>query len=134
MSELVSDTRAFLRLFHKSGYKDMHVRQGDYEAFFAEADGAPNPMIVPAPATEVGAPGAVPEVQERTVSAPHIASFVSALPVGSVVGAGEAVARLELLGEEIAVVAEHPGTVSAVLVDAGALVEYSAPLVTLLAA
>ncbi|MFD2579984.1 acetyl-CoA carboxylase biotin carboxyl carrier protein subunit [Novosphingobium colocasiae] len=82
-----------------------------------------------ADAAPAGDPGA-----DLIVVAPHIASFLSALPVGSTVAAGEAVARIELLGEEIAVPADRAGTVSQVLAEAGALVEYSAPLVRLLAA
>ena len=132
MSELVSDTRTLLRLFRQSGYKDMHIRLDDYEAFFAWAEGAPNPLSGSDAAAEEAPSAAVGE--DLIVAAPHIASFVSALPVGSTVAAGEAVALIELLGEEIAVPAERAGTVTEVLAEAGALVEYSAPLVRLLAA
>ena len=140
MSELVSDTRAFLRLFRQSGARDMHLRFGEYEAFFAKADGAADPMraaaaVEVAPAAVAGpAPVAAPAAGEVTVTAPHIASFVSALVVGSEVRAGDPVARIELLGEEIAVPADRAGIVAEVMAEAGALVEYSAPLVRLLAA
>jgi len=132
MSELVSDTRTLLRLFRQSGYKDMHIRLDKYEAFFAWPEGAANPLSGSDAAAEEAPSAAVGE--DLIVAAPHIASFVSALPVGSTVAAGEAVALIELLGEEIAVPAERAGTVTEVLAEAGALVEYSAPLVRLLAA
>ncbi|WP_374414687.1 biotin/lipoyl-containing protein [Novosphingobium colocasiae] len=134
MSELVSDTRTFLRLFRHSGYKDMHIRLGDYEAFFASPDGAANPLLAGEVTAGVDAAPAGDPGADLIVAAPHIASFVSALPVGSTVAAGEAVARIELLGEEISVPADRAGTVSHVLAEAGALVEYSTPLVRLLAA
>lgn len=140
MSELVSDTRAFLRLFRQSGARDMHLRFGDYEAFFARTDGGADPMraaapeAVAEPAPVAPVPVAAPAAGDVTVTAPHIASFVSALAVGSEVRAGDPVARIELLGEEIAVPADRAGIVAEVMAEAGALVEYSAPLVRLLAA
>jgi len=137
MTDIITDTRALLRLFRQSDYGDLHLRSGDYELFVARAHGGANPLRAPiaqaGPSLELGAPtrsGAT----EHLVSAPHIASFVSALAVGTAVAAGDAVARIELLGEPIDLLAEQAGLVTDVMAKPGALVEYAAPLVRLLAA
>lgn len=136
MTDIITDTRALLRLFRQSGYADIHLRSGDYELFVATLGGGANPLhasvaveAAPLPAILVEAAKA-----EQLVSAPHIASFVSALAVGSAVAAGDAVARIELLGEPIDLCADQPGLVTEVLAEPGALIEYAAPLVRLLAA
>jgi biotin carboxyl carrier protein len=136
MNDIVTDTRALLRLFRQSGYGDFHLRSGDFEMFVARPGGGANPLravaaVEAVPPSQTAVPSAA---TERLVSAPHIASFVSALPVGSAVAAGDAVARIELLGEPIDLVAEGPGMVTEVMAQPGALVEYAAPLVRLLAA
>lgn len=138
MTDIITDTRALLRLFRQSGYADIHLRSGDYELFVATPGGGVNPLHAPvsadvAPAPSVAAPVDAARV-EQLVSAPHIASFVSALSVGSAVAAGDAVARIELLGEPIDLRAGQPGLVTEVLAEPGALIEYAAPLVRLRAA
>jgi biotin carboxyl carrier protein len=50
------------------------------------------------------------------------------------VAAGDAVARIEVLGEPIDLCADQPGLVTEVLAEPSALIEYAAPLVRLLAA
>jgi biotin carboxyl carrier protein len=137
MTDIVTDTRALLRLFRQSDYGDLHVRSGDYEMFVARPHGGANPlrasMAQAGTSPEPSAPTHV-EATEHLVSAPHIASFVSALAIGSAVAAGDAVARIELLGEPIDLLAEQAGLVTDVMAKPGALVEYAAPLVRLLAA
>jgi biotin carboxyl carrier protein len=137
MSAIITDTRALLRLFRQSGYGDVHLRLGDYELFVAKPEGGANPLRAAAPEAIAPPQPAAPTpsaTTEQLVSAPHIASFVSALAVGSNVAAGDAVARIELLGEPIDLCAEGPGMVIEVLAQPGALIEYAAPLVRLLAA
>ncbi|HUD90975.1 hypothetical protein [Sphingobium sp.] len=138
MTDIVTDTRALLRLFRQSGYADIHLRSGDYELFVARPGGGANPLHAQVVAEAAAAPSAAAPMEtekvEQLVSAPHIASFVSALSVGSTVVAGDAVARIELLGEPIDLCADQPALVTEVLAEPGALVEYGAPLVRLLAA
>ncbi|WP_311268182.1 hypothetical protein [Sphingobium sp. WCS2017Hpa-17] len=138
MTDIITDTRVLLRLFRQSGYADIHLRSGDYELFVATPGGGANPLHAPvaveaAPAPLSAIPVAAAKV-EQLVSAPHIASFVSALSVGSAVAAGDAVARIELLGEPIDLCVDQPGLVTEILAEPGALIEYAAPLVRLLAA
>ncbi|SER84935.1 biotin/lipoyl-containing protein [Sphingobium sp. YR768] len=138
MTDIITDTRALLRLFRQSGYADIHLRSGDYELFVARPGGGANPLHAPVAVEAPPAPPAVVPVEtakvEHLVAAPHIASFVSALAVGSAVAAGDSVARIELLGEPIDLCADQAGLVTEVLAEPGALIEYAAPLVRLLAA
>jgi acetyl-CoA carboxylase biotin carboxyl carrier protein len=138
MTDIITDTRALLRLFRQSGYADIHLRSGDYELFVATPNGGANPLHAPVavearPALPMPVPAEAAKA-EQLVSAPHIASFVSALAVGSAVAAGDAVARIEVLGEPIDLCADQPGLVTEVLAEPSALIEYAAPLVRLLAA
>lgn len=139
MSHEVSNARALLRLFEQSGSRDMHVRLGTYEMFVARQDGGANPMLMAAAAepvialdSEVPAPTAHAE-PPLTIVAPHIASLVSSLPVGSAVGPGTKVARIEVLGEHIDLEAERAGFVEAVFVEEGQLVQFDAPILRLVA-
>lgn len=138
MTDIITDTRALLRLFRQSGYADIHLRSGDYELFVATPGGGANPLHAPVAMEVTPATSSAVTVDaakaEQLVSAPHIASFVSALAVGSAVAAGDTVARIELLGEPIDLYADQPGLVTEVLAEPGALIEYAAPLVRLLAA
>lgn len=132
---IVTDTRALLRLFRQSGYADLHLRLGDYELFVARPGGGADPLRVATAAPQSSAEAApAPAAAEQLLVAPHIASFVSALPIGSAVAAGDAVARIELLGEPIDLLAAQAGLVTEVFAEPGALVEYDVPLVRLLAA
>lgn len=138
MTDIITDTRALLRLFRQSGYADIHLRTGDYELFVATSGGGTNPLRASIAVDAAPVRPATTSMEavkaEQLVSAPHIASFVSALSVGSAVAAGDAVARIELLGEPIDLCADQPGLVTEVLAEPGALIEYAAPLVRLLAA
>lgn len=138
MTDIITDTRALLRLFRQSGYADIHLRLGDYKLFVARPGGGANPLHAPIAVEPASVPLSAAPVEaarvEQLVSAPHIASFVSALAVGTAVGAGDAVARIELLGEPIDLCADQPGLVTEILAEPGALIEYAAPLVRLLAA
>jgi biotin carboxyl carrier protein len=137
MTDIVTDTRALLRLFRQSGYGDIHLRLDAYELFISRTGGSANPLREPVAVPDVPSQ---PEGLVQTaatshlVSAPHLASFVSAPDVGSAVAIGDAIARIELLGEPIDLLADHAGYVTEVLAAPGALVEYAAPLVRLLSA
>jgi acetyl-CoA carboxylase biotin carboxyl carrier protein len=120
MSDTIANSRALLRLFIQSDYGELHVRSGDFEMFVARAGGRRNPMRDARAAF--------------LVTAPHIASLVSTLPVGSVVAAGDKVARIALLDEAIDIVADQAGTIDTLLVQPGALIEYATPLLSLTSA
>lgn len=134
---VIDDTRALLRLFEQSGSKDLHVRVGGYALFIARPGGHANPMRAAPAAVAALAPvaaDAATHVPLLTVTAPHIATFVSAIAVGSAVEAGDFIVRLDLLGEPVDLVAEQAGFVEAVLAEPGAVVEYGTPLVRIIAA
>lgn len=126
MNAMVENARALLRLMEKSPWRDIHVRTRDGMLFIAKEGGAANPMRTPAPERCSG-----PRIE---VAAPHLASVVSILPVGSRVVAGDPVGRLELLGETIEIAAPEAGVVEAVFVQEGELVEYEAPLARIVGA
>jgi acetyl-CoA carboxylase biotin carboxyl carrier protein len=125
VSMVISDTRALLRIFEKSDFRDLHLRLDGYSVFFAKPGGGANPMhdcvaAVPARATS-----------SHTIAAPHIASLASVLPTRSIVAIGDVVARLSLLDEFIDVTADQAGTVEAVSAEVGDLLEYGAPILEL---
>jgi biotin carboxyl carrier protein len=138
MSDTIATTRALLRMFEQSGYGDLHVRVGDYALFVARTGGRVNPLrvAVPEKPITVAATAAVlpKPAASSTISAPHIATMLSAIPVGSAILAGDHVARIVLLGEAIDLTAEHAGLVEAIIAQPGALLEYGAPIVTILSA
>jgi biotin carboxyl carrier protein len=128
MSDTIDNSRALLRLFTKSDYGELHVRLGDFQMFVARANGGCNPLRAGTPAAERSAPASA---VSHVVTAPHIASLVSTLPVGSAIAAGDMVARIALLDEEIDIAAEQAGMVDAVLAQPGTLVEYATPILSL---
>jgi biotin carboxyl carrier protein len=126
VNEIVRDARAFLRRFELVDYGDMLIRNGGFSLFIARESGGANPLRAPAASAEAPSPAV-----EHVVHAPHLGTFRSALTPGSRVGENGRVATIELLGEAVEVRTDRPGTVSAVLPQAGELVEYGAPLVRL---
>lgn len=135
MSHIVQDARALLRMFRQSDARDMHVRVGDFAMFMAKQNGGANPLkqraVAQPSVAAVAAPVAAAVPRTNMLTAPHIASLVSALPVGTAVEAGQILARLELLGEFIDLAAEGPGFVEAVFANELELLEYAAPILKL---
>jgi biotin carboxyl carrier protein len=112
-----------------SGWKDIHVVSAGTEIFIAREGGRSNPMrqAAAAPATAV----APTPLEAEVVTAPHVASVVSVLAVGTIVSAGDRVATIRVLDEEEIISAPSAGSVAAIHVDAGALIEFKAPIVSL---
>ncbi len=137
MTLVVDNARAFLRLFQQAKARDMHVRVGDFAMFVARPDGAPNPMrgavAAPSAVLAAGVAGAQAAAGSGAdlLRAPHVASLVSALPVGTAVEVGQALARIELLGEMIDLEAEAAGFVEAVFAAEGELLDYAVPILKL---
>lgn len=115
---LIEEARAILALFARSNRRDLHVRTGGYEMFFALPGGAANPMLRAAPATETCEP----------VQAPHLGLFFAALAAGALVEPDTVIGQIEVLGEREDVVAGLAGRLEAMLVADGVLVEYAQPL------
>lgn len=136
MSDTITTTRALLRMFEQSGYGDLHVRIGDYALFVARTGGRADPLRIVVPeqrsAVAATAPVLPKSAASSTISAPHIATMLSAIPVGSAIQVGDHVARIALLGEAIDLTADHAGIVEAVMAQPGALLEYGAPIVTII--
>ena len=132
MTGIIPDVRALLRRFNRMDYRDIWVRHDDFELFIARAGGSANPLRHQAATSDMDAVVSAPQaVAASVIAAPHIGTFLSALPPGSRVEAGAAVAWMDLLGEVIEVPAAIAGIVAAVTPQAGELVEYGAPLVSL---
>jgi biotin carboxyl carrier protein len=135
MSDTIRKSRVLLRLFAQSDYGELHIRDGDFQMFVARTAGRSNPMRGHASMGALVHP-AMPQAAAQTaafvVSAPHIATLVSTLPVGSAVMAGDMVARIALLDELIDIPAEQPGMVDAVLAQPGALIEFATPILSLI--
>jgi biotin carboxyl carrier protein len=133
----IADLRGLLFLVERSDWREFSLRTGDWSVFMARPGGGPDPMLSGGETVAEAAPIAqapfAPPAPATTISAPHIATFVSALPVGSEVALGAALARIELLGETIDVTTENAGFVTAILVEPGALVEYGQPMVEIVA-
>ncbi|PXA83980.1 hypothetical protein DMC47_41775 [Nostoc sp. 3335mG] len=117
------EASAFFAIFAGSPWKACHVRTDAMEIFVARDRSTPNPMTGEAPV-----PAAEPSMALR---ASHLGTLVSLAEIGTLLTAGEAYARLDLLGETIDLVAETGGRVMSHLLPVGALAEYDAPLVGL---
>ena len=130
MSVLIDNARALLRRFEAMDCRDLLIRDGDFTLFIARDDGVANPLLAAGPAEPV----AVSAAPDHWIAAPHLGSFLSALPPGSAVDIGTVVAKLALLDEIVEVPADRAGTVAAVAAEEGALIEYGMPLLTLAAA
>ena len=117
----ISDLRGLLAIVERSDWREFYLRTGDWAVFMARPGGGRDPML--------SGEEQVADSPTATVTAPHVATFFSALPVGSEIEAGGVLVRVELLGEMIDVVSDDAGRVTAVLVEPGTLVEFGQPLV-----
>lgn len=129
----VDNARAFSVTMIEQGWGTVHVSSADCEVFLTRSEGRSDPLspaaVAPAPvAAAVVAPAAAPAID---VTAPHVATVVSLLAVGTVVQAGQAVATLRVLDETSEVAAAAAGTIEAHGITAGELAEYGTRLVTL---
>lgn len=129
----IADARALLDTLLTSDWQELHVVSGDTEIFIARPGAGPNPLHAERESTAVPEPVtiAAPEPSTTEIKAPHVATFVSAPGVGTAVLAGERVATLRLLEEEIVLVAPVAGTIAGVTAAAGSLLDYGAPVLSL---
>lgn len=127
----INDARALLDALLGSDWREIHVVSGDTEIFIARNGAGANPMraVPAAPVAEAASP--LPPVVEKAVTAPHVATLVEAVSVGTRVEAGQTVATLHVLDEPIAVAAPGAGTVVRVDASPGELLDFGAPLLTI---
>ena len=122
----INDARALLATFVAGDRAYVHVESGGTEIFIAREGGIANPLrtVADPPA----APATTAPLSVDRLTAPHVATIVSVLPVGSEVAAGEAIATLSVLGEKESLPAAKAGPVTKVLAEPGALVGYGDPI------
>lgn len=125
----IADLRGLLGIVERSDWREFYLRLDGWSVFMARPGGGPSPMLSDHSEDMLVEPGST----SAFLRAPHIATFVSALAVGSPVQAGDPLVRVELLGETIDLASESAGVVAAVLVDQDMLVEYDQLLVELTA-
>lgn len=149
--------KQLLEEFSRSGIRELHVRKADFELYlstepaaYARSDRAP--ATAPAPATATPAPAPAPtqkalptantaDLPENAiiVAAPNLGTFYRApkpgagnyVEVGSAVKPGDELCLIEVMKLFTALRAEAAGTVHAVLVEDGAMVEAGQPLFAL---
>lgn len=121
----INDARALLDALLANDWCDVHVSTGGTEIFIARERGRVNPM--PATAASCARDSGEGETISA-VSAPHVATLVSVVPVGSVVAQGEIVARIAVLDEEEGLPAPVSGRVAMVHVEVGVLLEFKMPI------
>ena len=126
MNDPVTEMRALLRQFEKSGLKDMYVRADAWTVFMAQPGGAANPM------RETQAPSG--PVDLAVISASHLGLFEPLCASGDVVSAGQVIALLDVLGRKTEVTSAGAGRVEAINFAANDLVEFGDVLVEIVAA
>ena len=132
MSDSVTEIRALLMQFEKSGLKDMFVRTRDWTVFMAQPDGAANPLQAAAIAEPVAAPAMAASL--AAVNAPHLGLFEPACAAGDVISAGQVIAMIDVLGRKTEVTSPGAGRVAALHFAANDLVELSEVLAEIAAA
>jgi len=136
-AQAIDDARALLETFLSSGWDEMHVVSGGTEIFLAQPRGGSNPMRMAPPVAAatplpaVATPVAGPQFE---VKAPHVATLVSVLAVGTQVAAGQGIATVRVLDEESELTASAAGTIVAVAAAPGDLLDYAAPVASIVEA
>lgn len=128
----IDDARTLLDTLLASGWQDIHVVSGGTEIFIARDAGRANPMrseSIAAPVVDAATPNASGE--DQLVTAPHVATIVDVLPVGTEVEIGGRLATIRVLDAEEDLPAPQSGTVTAIHAPIGALVEFKAPILSL---
>lgn len=132
----LDDARGLLDALLASDWKDAHVVAGATEIFIARDGGRANPMrAAPVAAVVDAAPDAVASAAEEiAITAPHVATLVRTAVLGEHVAVGQVLATLSVLDAEEPLVAEQAGRVGMIQAEAGALLEFGTPILTLSAA
>jgi len=133
----INDARALLQTLMASDWREVHVRSGGTEIFIARDGGGSNPMREPAPvapaaptASPAGA-GQAGTGSDTVVTAPHVATVVETLPIGTTVTVGQTVATLRVLDDTETVEAPVAGTITAVSAAVGDLLDFKVPILSI---
>ena len=133
----IDDARALLQTLMASDWGEAHVRLGGTEIFIARDGGGPSPMREPAPIAP-GAPAAAPTGagqagtgSDTVATAPHVATLVESLPIGTAVTVGQTVATLRVLDDTETVEAPIAGTITGVSAAVGDLLDFKAPILSI---
>lgn len=132
MTDPITEIRALLMQFEKSGLKDMYIRSQDWRVFMAQPGGAVNPLQVDEAVNTVET--AAPPISLTMVSAPHLGLFEPVSAAGENVTAGQIVAIIDVLGRKTEVASTCAGRVAAVRFAANDLVEFGEVLAEIEAA
>jgi biotin carboxyl carrier protein len=116
MTDPVTEIRALLRQFEKSGLKDMYVRSQDWTVFMALPGGAANPMQT--------SPALAGPVNLALICAPHLGLFEPVCAPGDEVSAGQVIALIDVLGRKTEVTSAGAGRVVAINFAGYDLVEF----------
>lgn len=131
VAQAINDARALLGTLLASDWREIHVISGGTEIFLARPGGGANPMLAAPAAPHPAAPETIAPARERAVKAPHVATLVDVLRVGTAVAAGDAVATLRVLDEQEVVAAPVAGTLYRIDAEVGVLLDYGAPLLVI---
>lgn len=153
---LPENLRYLIEEFNRSGLRELHLRKGDFELLLSHTDhaqprarpvaNAQAPAIRPAPVTSQAAPAApAPKPAATTgmdlegatiVTAPNLGTFYRSpkpgsppfVELGQAVSAGTELCLIEVMKLFTTVRSSLSGTIVAVLVEDGAMVEADQPL------
>lgn len=136
-AEAIQNARALLKALIASDWKELHVVSDGTEIFIARPGAGANPMqgaplempVIQGQETEAPA-----EISESIISAPHVATLVDIMEVGTIVTAGQEVATISVLDEMHAVTALTGGTISGHKAQPGALIEYGMAILSIVRA
>lgn len=142
--------------FSRSGIRELHIRKPDFELYLSTDTSAARPQAAMTVAAPASAPAAQPAATPKPIAAPiapisslpddaviinapNLGTFYRApkpgaanyVEVGSKVQAGDELCLIEVMKLFTAVRAGASGTVHAVLVEDGAMVEGGQPLFAL---
>jgi biotin carboxyl carrier protein len=118
----IDDARSFLDAMLQSDWQELHIARDDFELFIAREGGGPNPMFAQTDAPEAPAP--MPAGKVTAITAPHVATIAWVAQAGANVAAGEAVARISVLDEEVELKADKAGRITSAEMQPGQLAEF----------
>lgn len=126
----INEVRALLRAFAKTEVKAVRVVVEGLEIFLSRD------ASIRADQLGVAQPAAAEPVAEAALAdllAPHIGTIAALCAPGTPIAAGSAYGRISVLDEEIELVSDNGGVVTAHCRAVGELVEYGHPIVTIAA-
>ena len=132
----IDNARALTVAMIEHGWGTVHVASSTGEFFLAKESGHRDPLspvasAAPVPAVAIALPVATAAAPAVEIKAPHIATVVSLVPVGTAVAAGQILATLRVLDTTSEVFAPTAGTIAGHGAAVGDLAEFGTVLVRL---